>query len=214
MTTRLGQAPTLVERIVGAHLVVLGRVRGLREVRAADGFDERRSVALFDVDVDDVLLGRPPRRLVVRVLSAPDRTGKDEESWVVPMDPEVPVLLLLARDAGPDLPDDTYAPVEASVFPVEDGDAVIVAEDALDERTRERLGADDSGRVSLDSFRGLVDEVAKAIEQHRREVEELVPSHGKDVPYPPVLEWPGDETPLHAATPEPGPAGTPSEEDR
>jgi hypothetical protein len=99
------------------------------------------------------------------------------------MEVGAPVLLMLARDVAPDLPDDVYAPYFAGVFSVEDDEWVAVPEDASDETTREVAGSDDRGRVHLAGLRRLVDTVTAELEEHRREVEGLLPARLVRDPY-------------------------------
>jgi hypothetical protein len=216
MPTQLEHVPTLVERIVGAHLIVIGRVAGLREVRRAEGFDRTRTFGLFDVDVNDVLYGEPPDRLILRVLSDPEGDSEGERiRWVVPMEVGAPVLLLLARDVAPELPDDVYVPYFTSVFSVEDEEWVVIPDDALDEPTREIAGDDDDrGRVHLAGLRRLVDTVTAENDERRRAVEELLPAQLVRGPYPLVLEQSGVEQPSQRGLPEVTPdGGRPGEEE-
>jgi hypothetical protein len=214
MPTELEQVPTLVERIAGAHLIVIGRVAGLREVQPAEHFDRPRAFGMFEVDVDDVLYGEPPDRLMLRVLSDPD-DGKSEgeRRWVVPMEVGASVLLLLARDVAPELPDDVYTPYFASVFSVEDDEWVAVPDDALDAPTRETAGGDARGRVRLAGLRRLVETVTAEFDERRRAVEGLLPGHLMRDPYPLVLEQSGVEQPSQGPPDFTPGGGSPGEEE-
>jgi hypothetical protein len=198
MATVYDRIPTLVERIVGAHLIVIARFAGLREVRPAEGFDRPRVFGLFEVDVAEVLYGAPPDRLLVRVLSdpedpEPDPTG-EATRWVVLVDPDARVLLVLARDVAPDLPDGVYALYFASAFAVEE-DWVVVPADALDEQTRRMTEVDDRGRVSIAGLRRLIETVTAELDDRRRALEVLFPPVLREHPYPPTLERPDAEVP-------------------
>jgi hypothetical protein len=198
MATVYDQIPSLAERIVGAHLIVIARFAGLREVRPAEGFDRPRVFGLFEVEVDEVLYGEPQDPLLVRVLSDPEDPDPDPTGeatrWVVPVDPDARVLLVLARDVAPDLPDGVYAPYFASAFAVEE-DWVAVPADALDEQIRRMTEVDDRGRVSIAGLRRLIETVTAELDDRRRALELLFPPALREHPYPPSLERPDAEQP-------------------
>jgi hypothetical protein len=206
MPTLFDRIPTLVERILGADLIAIGTVVGLREVRPAEGFEIPRVSGLFEVQLDDVLRGeRPEDRVLVRVLG----DGEDERAaWSVPLEEGRRLLLLLARDVAPELPEGVFAPYFESSFPVED-DSVRVPEETLDERAKEITGAK-RDTVPLDGFRRLADVVGAEREKRLRELDELVPADLRERPYPDTEEQPAveDGRPLPEEVPaEPTPEG-------
>jgi hypothetical protein len=76
------------------------------------------------VEVTDVLYGRAPSPLIIRVLSEPEvrRPREEPARWTVSIPRDAPAVLLLARDAAAEVGREIYVPCFASVLPVEGDD--------------------------------------------------------------------------------------------
>ena len=205
MATDYYGTPSLLERIVGADLVVIGRPGRLLQVEPPTGTNGSRVYGIFEVAVDSVLMGDPPSEgLNLRVLGE----GRDEQAtWIVPLSEDRSYLVLLAHDVEPEAPENLYAPVFSGVYPLTDEDHVNVPEEALDDRTKEEAGFE-GNRVSLDGVRRLIESVLRVREDRQRQLEEMGLDELLDRPYPPIGEMvqqdrpypPTEETPQQAET--------------
>lgn len=216
MSLELPSVPNLIERVVGSDLIVIGRVAAVRDIRPAEGFERPHRFGFFEVEVTSVLYGRPPDPLIVRVLSEPEDPSRrdDRPKWSAPMETDVPVVLLLARDVAPELPGVVHVPYFASVFPVENDESVVLTREVLDERTREIARADARGRLRLDDLRRVVEAITTERDARRRAVEALLPPRLIRDPYPLVLEQAGVAQPSQRGPLEEIPGGgRPGEEE-
>jgi hypothetical protein len=187
MPTFVDTPPPLTDRILGADLVLVGTVTGLRETFPAKGFDTPRVSGLFEVVVEEMLYGeRDQSPVLIRVLG----DGKSEDAtWSIDLREGQQHLLLLTRDVAPDLPENVYAPYFASCFAVREGLLKIPA-DALDETSLDVCGAKDE-QVSIDGIRRLIAVVTSKRIERQRAVEEMLPPQLRDLPYPQEKELPG-----------------------
>jgi hypothetical protein len=192
MATDYYGTPSLLERIVGADLVVVGRPGRMPQVEPPPGRNGSRVYGIFEVAVDSVLMGDPPSEVLnMRVLGE----GRDERAtWTVPLGGDGSFLFLLAHDIEPEVPENLYAPVFSGVYPLTDEDHVNVPEEALDDRTKEEGGFEEN-RVSLDSVRRLIESVLREREDRRRQLEEMGLAELLDRPYPPIGEMPQQDRP-------------------
>jgi hypothetical protein len=214
MATDYYGTPSLLERIVGADLVVVGRPGRLLRVEPQTGTNGSRVYGIFEVAMDSVLMGDPPSEVLnLRVLGE----GRDEQAtWIVPLSGDRSFLFLLAHDVEPEAPENLYAPVFSGVYPLTDEDHVNVPEEALDDRTKEEAGFEEN-RVSLDGVRRLIESVLREREDRQRQLEEMGLAELRDRPYPPIEEMqrqdrlypPTQETPQQA-----DPGGRPATVDR
>lgn len=185
MATDYTEIPTLTDRIAAAESAVVASIGRLVAVEPDRTEGVQRVFGLFELDVEDVLKGPRLGKALLRVVGE----GEDENArWLVPVGERRRLVLLLAPDVGPGIPDDTYAPVHASGFELED-DRARLPEDVLDDESRRVLDFDGS-HVPLEGLRRLVE----AIDRRRREPEsavaELLPEEALTRPYPEVEERP------------------------
>ena len=110
--------------------------------------------------------------------------GEDERArWLVPA---ARVVLVLARDVGPGIPEGTYAPLHGSGFEL-DGDRARIPDEILDDDSRRLAGAEGAD-VPLDGLRRLVAEIVRRREEIEHAVAEVLPEEARTRPYPDVEE--------------------------
>ena len=121
MSTTYDATPSLLDRVVGADLILLGTAHGPVRVDRLDALDaleeeeERpRVYGWFEVRPERVLDGEPGSEpILLRVIGE----GTDADAtWLVPVPSDRPMVALLNRDVGPGLPDNTFAPCFTGVY--------------------------------------------------------------------------------------------------
>jgi len=189
LATDYDEVPTLVERIIGADLVLVGRVGRLVDVRPDKTEGQRRVVGIFELEVEKVLKGdEPTGRVLLRLLGE----GQDERAaWIVSVEEGKRMLFLLASDVGPELPERLFAPVFASGFEIEDDARIRIPPTAVDDLTRE-VARFDGSHVPLNGLQRLVEVVRRQHDERKREVEQFLPREATKRPYPEVGEVPPD----------------------
>jgi hypothetical protein len=200
VSTTYEATPSLLDRIVGADLVVLGVVRGPVRVVPIDGDERRRVHGWFEVHPERILDGEPSssKGLLVRVIG---EGSAERPDWPLPVPSDRPVLAVLTRDVAPGLPDAMYAPCFAGIYEVNADGVVAVPGAAVDDGTRVRTGSTGE-RLTLDHVERLVDSVRESRVDHLRRLEQEEPGEVRDRPRPELLEQPpsGEDT----APPPPG----------
>jgi hypothetical protein len=187
MPTEYYGTPSIYQRIVGADLIVLGKVQRLLRSETLVAGSQARVYGLFEAAVDSVLLGEPPSSILkVRVLGQ-DHDG--EISWIVPMVVGEPYLFILVRDVGPDEPINRFAPNFAGVYPLRDGGRVAVPADAVDETTR-KFAHFDGVHLPLDGIRSMISRVQEEHQAIASEFEKIAPTEIRQRPYPVIEEIP------------------------
>ena len=189
MSTDYTEILTLADRIATADLAVVASVGRLVAVEPDRTEGVQRTLGLFELHVEDVLKGPRLTKALLRVVGE----GEGERArWLVPVGEGRRLVLLLARDVGPGIPEDTYAPLHGSGFGIDD-ERVRIPEDIVDDVSRSVVAFDGSD-VPLDGFRRLVDEIGRRRGETEREVAELLPEEARTRPYREVEERP-DATP-------------------
>lgn len=184
---------SLLERLVGAHLVIVGRSRGLVEDWAdpCDGSTQRFAVA--EVEVREVLRGKALDLVRIRVAGT---ENEGQVSPIVRLEKGDELLLVLAEDEAGDVP--RYGLQYDSAFPVRD--QVLELPDDVP------LGgyAEEPGKLTLDVVRRMLDDLAADAEQRRKQYQQVDGPEWESRPYPEVEEI-GDpdekERPPHEAGP-------------
>jgi hypothetical protein len=202
VSLELREPPLLFDRVLAADLAVAGTVAALVRIEKLEGFETPRIAGFFEVQVERALLGDPPsERVLVRVLG---EGSEDKPAWTTELRPEARVLLLLARDVAPELPDNLFTPYFSSAFEVGDDDRVVFPTDVLDDESR-RLLRPERGRTPLDRVQALFDAALSERVERQRELEALIPRRR-------IGRYPeAQEMPTAAVMPEGpvGPAGQP-----
>ncbi|HMJ74001.1 MAG TPA: hypothetical protein VK471_11645 [Solirubrobacterales bacterium] len=196
--TTFGPSPwqlSLYERLVGATLVLHGRVNGVVE-EWPDPADERwRRLGLIEVEVTRVLRGEAPDRIHVRLAGT---ARGNEVEWAAPVEPGAELLFLLAvNEGGESL---RYGLQHDSAFPLRD-DVLELPEDLL-------LGeyAEEPGRLPLDAVARMLDDIDAAQAERAKHYEEVGGRDWDKGEYPPVEEM-GGSGEYEQDDREPGPAG-------
>src|SRR5437762_1015541 len=107
-----------MERIRAADLIVTGAFGSLLDERAVTWAGPERIAGIFQLRVQDVLLGSPPKQSPrIRVLG--DRR-RERGRWLVATDSDLRQGFLLVHDVEPDVPEDLYAPCWSGVYPIDE----------------------------------------------------------------------------------------------
>lgn len=115
--TTFGPQPwrmSLLERLAGAQIVVLGRVLGVAD-RIPDPETDAQAFALLDVERLQTLRGDIPGHIQVRIA---ETQGAEKHGWTIPVEKGAELLLVLSRDEYGDPP--RYALQHSSGFRVRD----------------------------------------------------------------------------------------------
>jgi hypothetical protein len=187
MATLYEEIPTLADRTVAADLIITGRFRRLLGTQALQIGDRPRVLGLFEVDVEQVVEGEVPARpLLVRVLGEGD---EGRVAWIVSVEDERLLVLMLVRDIEPGLPNNVFAPYFASAFPLSEEGNVQLPEETIDDFTREVTRVEDS-TIPLEGLGRLVEEVRRRREQPDHELQRVEPLELRREPYPQITEVP------------------------
>jgi hypothetical protein len=187
MPTEYYGTPSIYQRIIGADLIVLGKVQRLLRTETLVAGSQASVYGLFEVAVDSALLGEPPSSILkVRVLGH-DHDG--EVSWIVPMVIGEPYLFILVRDVGPDEPINRFAPNFGGAYPVRDGGRIAVPADAVDETTR-KFAHFDGVHLTQDGVRAMITRLQEERQAIAAEFEKMLPAEVRERPYPAVQEMP------------------------
>ena len=187
MSTTYDATPSLFERVVGSDLILLGVASGPVRVERLDSGERPRVYGWFEMRPERVLDGEPPSStILMRVIG---EGTEDDARWLVPVSGETPVLAMLTRDIGPDLPENLFAPCFAGVYEVSADGGVRVPDDALDRVTRELAGSDGDG-LTVDQVHRLVEGVNQRRAEDRRRLEDEEPADVRGLPRPDVQEYP------------------------
>jgi hypothetical protein len=185
MATEYTEIPTLADRIATADAAVVASIGRLVALEPDPTDGVQRVFGLFELDVQDVLKGPRLGTALLRVVGE----GEDERArWLVPVGEGRRLLLLLARDVGPAIPADTYAPLHESGFELED-DRARIPEEILDADSR-RVVDFDGSHVPLDGLRRFVEIIERRRDETERAVAELLPEEARTRPYAEVEERP------------------------
>lgn len=191
MASVYDRPPTMLDRVVGARLVVIGSVRRVIEVRA-DEFTDGRVFGTLELDVSEVIFGEVRGdKIPVRLVGEGDA---ERPRWIVPAEEGRRLVWFLTPDSVPGQEGDVYAPVFAGGFPI-DEDGVHVPAEAVDQVTTEVTGAK-GPPIPIEALRRLIDEIAQQRDQQFEELNRVAPAAAISAPYPPVQEMPQDEVSL------------------
>ena len=198
MSTTYDATPSLADRVIGADLILVGAVRGPIRVVPLDDGEPPRVHGWFEVSAERVLAGeKPSSAILLRVIG----DGIDKPAWRVPVPSDAPVLAMLTRDVGPDLPENMYAPCFGGVYELSADGRARVPEDALDQLTRDLAGAD-GGELTIDQFHRLAAGIGRRRAEGERRLAEEEPAEVRDRPRPEMQEYPRSASDL--AEPAPG----------
>jgi hypothetical protein len=178
--TTFGPPPfsvSLFERLVGAQVVLLGRVQGLVEQWSDPCEGARRRFGLLDVEVRQTLKGDVADRILVRVAGS---GGEKDVEWSAPVDEAEDVLFLLDEDEEGDPPR----------YCVQYGSAFRLREDVLEVPEDLPLGvyAKEPGRLSLESVEQMLEQIEAAAATRHKQFEEVDGGDWAERPYPEVEE--------------------------
>ena len=184
MSSDYREIPKLADRIATADVIVIGSAGRLVRVEPDPTEGVRRVFGLFELLVDEVLVGDlPETEPRLRVLGE----GQDDRAqWLVPVE-DARLVFLLAREAGAGIAENTFAPVNASGFPLEDDGRVRIPTDAVDELT-ERLAGYDRSYLRIDGLRRLVEFITNERIEAARSQETLLGEEALTRPYPEIEE--------------------------
>jgi len=189
MTTEYAGIPGLSERLMGAGVVLLGRVQKQVDAELHMVGEKPEVHSVFSVAVEDVLEGELDGEVVtVRVVGG--RAENVETAWSVELEEGARMLFVLSPDYGPERGSDAFVPSFAGCSRVDD-DLVQLPE----------------GRTRLPRIRSLMRSARRARDAEVAALEELEPARLRRRPYEPVLEMP--EAPGRGAaeaTPDEGPS--------
>jgi hypothetical protein len=186
MSTTYDAIPSVLDRVVGSDLIVLGSARGPVRIEPLQGAEPPRVYGWFEIALQDVLTGDAPEPpLLVRMIG----NGRpDNAVWPMPIPADTPMLWMLVRDIGPDLPDQLFTPCYHGVYELSREGVVRVPEDALDDASRELAGQGPG--LSLDGFRRLIGAVERRRAGAARRLAEAEPAEIRDVGRPEFDEYP------------------------
>jgi hypothetical protein len=190
MTTTYEGIPELPERLMGADVVLIGRVEKLADVEMHTVEEAPEVHSLFSVTVERVLEGELDRDdITVRVVGGTAQNV--ETSWTVELPEGERVLFLLSRDVGPGRSPGAYVPYFAGCYRVTDDVA--------------RLP---EGRTPLTKIRSLLASKRRERQRELASLEELEPANLRRRPYEPVAEMPEElRHGAEATKPDEGPEG-------
>jgi hypothetical protein len=206
MSTTYDETPSILERVIGSDLILVGITRGPVRVDPLETSETRRVHGWFEVSPQEILAGAPTPTVLLRVLGE----GRDEHAaWVAPVPSENQMLLMLTRDIGPDLPDNLFAPCFNSIFELAADGTVQVPPDTVDEATREAIGSAGE-RLTIDGLRRVIETVQQRRDAVGRRLEEAEPPEVRHEPRPELLEYPQSALDRAEAAQSPG-GGTTAE---
>lgn len=201
MATYYEGTPSFDERILGAPLIISGRVEKAVDVETDYSGEQPQVQTIFRVQVENVMKGQVDEGAAyVHVRVVGGRTGEAETQWTVPLTAGEEVLLMLSPDYAPERSRREYVPYFSSGFKV-----TAKGEVELDSAAAEEFAKTDvrRGAVSLADVRARI--AAALMEREKREARlaEMEPAEFRDLPYGDIAEMPGaDPGEARSASPE------------
>jgi hypothetical protein len=187
MSTTYDAKPSIVDRVVGSDLIVLGVAHGPVRIEPIEDSEPPRVHGWFELRTERVLSGAPePSTVAFRVLG--EGTG-DDVTWLVPVPTRTPVLALLTRDVGAGVPEGVFAPCFAGIYPLSDDGRVRVPDEALDQATRDLTDAGPGG-LTIEHIGRVIDGIAARRDDNRRRLEDEEPLEVRRRSRQELLEYP------------------------
>jgi hypothetical protein len=186
MSTTYDATPSILDRVAGADLIVLGVAHGPVRIEPIEGSERPRVHGWFELRPERVLSGAPPSPTVmVRVVG--EGTGEKNVTWIVPLPARTPVVALLTRDVGDGVPDGMFAPCFAGIYPLSDDGRIHVPDEALDQATRDLAGDDG---LTVEHLGRVIDGVNDRRAERLRRLEDEEPSDVRSRPRQELHEYP------------------------
>src|ERR1700693_1427947 len=172
----------LVDLVLGSRAVVVGRVGRFLGQTTFEGREFARMFGRFEIVVEEVIVGDPPKRLELRVAADP----AEERAWVINVQEGRRLLLFLTVDpmwpAG-----GVFVPVLAGGFPVVSGRVR-----GLPDRVRSDM-ATTADTISLSVLGRAIAAIVDLNERSRAQLARVIGEKTLDRPHPGVSEIaPGD----------------------
>jgi hypothetical protein len=212
VATEYDGIPSILDRVIGSDLIVIGRVRGPVRIVPLDGGDRPRVHGWFEVDAEETLAGEPST-ILLRVVG----NGSDADvTWPVPVPHRGPLLLMLTRDVGPELPENMYAPCFNGIYEVVDG-TVTIPSDSVDEITGKAVRPTTTDgpvrELTMEGLRDVLETVRQRSQAVLRQLQEEEPAEVQQLPRPELDEYPRSDAEVSSAATLSG-GGQPAEIDQ
>src|SRR6266487_5725855 len=187
MTTTYSKAPSFRERIIGASLIIVGRVVKETEISEGQSSDGSKSF-IFNVTVDKLLKGKTTLSSInVRIL---DKKGDNTDTFKrAEWNGRDKVLLFLSPDYGPSLTENSFVLYFNSIYPIVEEDKVKLDENALKDFSSEKIQIQNK-MVKLEDIRSIIDDIDKTKARTQAAMTEYEPAELLKMPYPEVTEMP------------------------
>lgn len=192
MATIYEGIPTFEERVVGASIVIDGRVEKALEAKVDYLGDQPQVQTTFKVKIENVLKGKTTQT-DIRVRVVGGKAEKAETSWTVQMTEGDRVLLMLAPDYGPDYVDDMFVPYFCSCYPVTAKGEVKLMENEAKELVAQKIQIE-KATAKLADLRSLISTVIQRQEKQETALAEFEPAEFREMPYAEVAEMPRAES--------------------
>jgi hypothetical protein len=186
MTVIYEKTPTFEERILGATLIIVGKIQKLiRTEGEYNVSDQHQLQTIYSVNVRKALKGFTNLNSVkVRVLG--DRAKISGLAEAVEGDR---ILLMLSPDYGPNMKEDSFVLYFSSGYLIQGEDQVMLDESTAKELANQKIPVDDR-MVKLESIHSLIITIMKRKEKQGAMLEEVEPAELRKMPYPEISELP------------------------
>ncbi len=188
MTIIYEGVPTFEERVLGAIMIIVGRVEKTIKTSTDHDGDDSQLQTIFHVSIESILKGKTTSSSVkVRVVS--NRAEKKETAGQVLMNIGDRVLLMLSPDYGPTMTDDSFVLYFASCYQIIGEDQVKLDENTAKQLTNKKIQIEKT-MVKLEVIRSLIITVMQSKEKKETDLAKLEPVEMRRMPYPEISEVP------------------------
>lgn len=188
MTIIYEEVPPLQDRILGATVIVVGRVEKAIDTITDYSTEEPQVQTIFSVKIESVIKGETSMTSIkVRVVGG--KSEKTDTGWSVNMAEGDRMLLMLSPDYGPGHTDNIFVPYFTSCYKVTNEDKVKLDENVISKLGKE-IELEDKAYVRLADIRSLISNIIKNKKKQEAILEKVEPEELRKMPYGEVAEVP------------------------
>lgn len=188
MTIIYEEVPPLQDRILGATLIVVGRVEKAIDTITDYSTEEPQVQTIFSVKIESVIKGETSMTSIkVRVVGG--KSEKTDTGWSVNMAESDRMLLMLSPDYGPRHTDNMFVPYFTSCYKVTNEDKVKLEENVISKLGKE-IELEDKAYARLADIRSLISNIIKNNKKQEAIIEKMEPEELRKMPYGEVAEVP------------------------
>jgi hypothetical protein len=188
MSTSYNDRPKFEDRIAGAELIVIGKIKEIINSIVDHSAESPQVQTIFSVEIDKFLKGQIEQNTInLRVVGG--KMDDIETKWSIPIKKGKEMLLMLSQDYQPEGLKDQYVPYFCSCYESTGKDEVKLDKESVQELSGKKINIEKS-KSSLKDLSSLIRDVAKKREKNRKRLADIEPKELLNEPYGEVKEVP------------------------